>query len=387
MSLLGLMWANLFRKRTRTTLTLLSVVVAFLLFCLLQAIAVAFDGGVEVEGTNRLIVGAKYSQIENLPMNQKQPIMAVEGVEAITHTNWFGGNYQDPKNFFAKYPVDPLSFFDMYSELDLQPQDALQTFAQQRTSAVADITLMERFGWQVGDVIPIEGTIYAKENGDRLWEFELVGSFSEDGKGSDFPLFLFHNEYFNEAVAEFGKDQVGQWTVRISDPQQADEVAQRIDALFENSADPTRTATEDEANRQFARQLGDMGFITTIIMSAVFFTIILLTGNTMSQALRERIPELAVLKTLGFTDTTVLLLVLGEALLLCLLGGVLGAGAALLLGPGMSVALETVFGGFAVTPPIVLSAILLSIIVGLVIGLLPALSAQRLTIVDALRKL
>ncbi len=386
MTLFGLMWANLFRKRTRTTLTLLSVMVAFLLFCLLQAIATAFDGGVEVEGTDRLVVGAKYSQIDNLPSSQKQQILSVAGVNGITHTNWFGGNYQDPKNFFAKYPVDPLSFFDIYSELTLQPENALQRFARERTTAVADIALMERFGWQVGDVIPIEGTIYAKQNGDRLWEFELVGSFSKAGKPSDFPLFLFHNDYFNEAVQAFGKDQVGQWTVRISNPDRADEIAQQIDALFENSADPTRTTTEDEANRQFARQLGDMGFITTMIMSAVFFTILLLTGNTMSQALRERIPELAVLKTLGFTDTTVLVLVLGEALLLCLLGGLLGAGAAAVLGPGMSTALESVFGGFAVTPAIMGSAVGLSLLVGLLIGLLPALQAQRLTIVDALRR-
>ncbi len=385
MSLLGLVWANLFRKRTRTVLTLLSVMIAFLLFALLQAVSVAFDGGVEVDGTNRLVVGGKYSQIDQLPYSQKQQILSLDGVDKITHTSWFGGEYQDPKNFFAKFPVDPESYFEVYSELDLEPAGALERFARERTAAVVDISLAQEYGWEVGDVIPIQGTIYPKNDGTRLWEFELVGTFSENGEGSDFPLFLFHFEYFNEATL-FGADQVGNWTLTIDDVERADEIANQIDALFENSSDPTRTTTEDEANRQFARQLGDMGFITTMIMSAVFFTIILLTGNTMSQALRERIPELAVLKTLGFTDSTVLFLVLGEALILCVLGGALGAGLAMFMGPGMSAALEGVFGSFEVTPDIFVIALGLSAAVGLLIGLLPALTAQRLAIVDAFRR-
>ncbi|XOV83286.1 MAG: ABC transporter permease [bacterium] len=386
MSLLGLMWANLFRKRTRTTLTLLSVIIAFLLFVLLRAVSVAFDSGVQVAGADRLVVGAKYSQIDLLPFNQKQQILALDGVNAITHSNWFGGIYQDPKNFFAKFPVDPLSYFDMFPELELTPADALQQFSSRRTAAVADVGLAEQYGWQVGDVIPIMGDIYPKADGSRLWEFELVGTFTENGESSSFPVFLFQHEYFNESVPDFAKDQVGGWTVRLDDPDRADEISQQIDALFENSPDPTRTTTEDEANRQFARQLGDIGFITTMIMSAVFFTIILLTGNTMTQALRERIPELAVLKTLGFSDTTVSLLVLGEAILLCVLGGVIGTALAVLLGPGLSGAIEGFFGAFEITPGIIGLAIGLSAVIGLVIGLVPALAAKRLAIVDALRR-
>lgn len=386
MSLLGLMWANLFRKRTRTTLTLLSVMIAFLLFMLLRSVSVAFDSGVQVSGADRLVVGGKYSQIDLLPYNQKQQILALDGVEAITHSNWFGGIYQDPKNFFAKYPVEPLSYFDMFPELQLQPADALQRFSTQRTSAVVDVGLAEKYGWQIGDVIPIMGDIYTKANGERLWEFELVGTFTENGKSAGFPVFLFHFDFFNESVPEFGKDLVGTWTVRVSDPGRADAISQQIDALFDNSSDPTRTVSEDEANRQFARQLGDIGFITTMIMSAVFFTIILLTGNTMTQALRERIPELAVLKTLGFTDTTVSLLVLGEAVLLCLIGAGFGVGLAFLLGPGLAQAVEGLFGTFEVTVEIAAVALGLSVIIGLIIGLIPAISAKRLAIVDALRR-
>ena len=385
MNLLNLMWANLFRKPTRTCLTLASVMIAFLLFMLLRSISAAFDSGLDVSASERVVVTPKYSQVDSLPYAQRQQILAVEGVSAITHTSWFGGTYQDPKNFFAKYPVDPLSYFDIYSELDLEPADALERFSRERTAAVVDVGLMEKYGWQVGDVIPIRGTIYPKSDGSRLWEFQIVGQFSENGESSDFPLFLFHYELFKEAAA-FGGDQVDNWILRLDDPDRADEIAQQIDAMYENSADPTKTATEDEFNRQFARQLGDMGFITTMIMSAVFFTIVLLTGNTMTQALRERIPELAVLKTLGFGDSTVSMMVLGEAVLLCLVGGVLGVGFAFLLGPGMAIALEGIFGSFFVSPAFAIEALILSVVIGIVIGLIPALSAQRLAIVDALRR-
>ncbi len=386
MSLFSLMWANLFRKRTRTTLTLLSVMVAFLLFMLLQSIADAFAVGPQIAGNDRIVVGAKYSQIDNLPYSQKQQIMAVEGVEAITHTTWFGGMYQDGKSFFAQFPVMPLEYFEVYSELMLEPADALQRFARERGSAVIDIGLVDRFGWQVGDVVPLISQIYSKkEDGSRTFEFEIVGTYSDNGRSSSFPVMLFHYERFRESVA-FGGDSVSQWTVRVSEPDRADEIAQEIDALFENSSDPTRTTTEDESNREFARQLGDMGFITTMIMSAVFFTIVLLTGNTMTQALRERIPELAVLKTLGFTDMTVSLLVLGEAVLLCLVGGAIGVGMAFLLGPGLSVSLEEVLGSFEIAPQAALTGVGLSLVIGLVIGALPAITAKRLAIVDALRR-
>jgi putative ABC transport system permease protein len=247
------------------------------------------------------------------------------------------------------------------------------------------VGLADRFGWQVGDMVPVMADIYPKKDGTRLWEFQLVGTFSEAGEGQDFPLFLFHYEYFNEAAA-FGQDQVDNWILRLSQPGRAEEVAHEIDALFENSADPTKTATEDEFNRQFARQLGDMGFITTMIMGAVFFTIVLLTGNTTAQALRERIPELGVLKTLGFTDGAVSWLVLGEAILLCAVGGSLGIAGAFAMGPGLAAGLEGVFGSFEVVPATAVEALLLSVLIGVLIGSLPALNARRLSIVEALRK-
>ncbi|MGE0626035.1 MAG: ABC transporter permease [Pseudomonadales bacterium] len=382
MKLLGIVWSNLFRKKTRTVLTLLSVVVAFMLFLLLQAISDAFSSGVSLVGVDRLITSPKYSIVDSLPVSQKQQILALEGVDAVTQQQWFGGQYQDPQNFFPKYPVVPREYFDIYRELRIAPE-ALDAFAKTRTAAVAEAGLAERFGWQPGDIIPIQADIWPKDDGTRLWEFQLVGTFASDEGAA--PLMLFQYDYFTEAVADFGKDQVGWWTVRLSDPAQAESVAAAIDRLFENSLDPTRTATEDEFSRQFANQLGDIGFIATVIMSAVFFTILLLTANTMTQALRERVPELAVLKTLGFTDTTVSLLVLGESVLLCIVGGALGVALAMLTVAGIGPALEAVLGTFSVTPSAVVKALVLALVLGLVIGSVPALTARRLTIVDALR--
>lgn len=384
MSLVGLMWANLFRKRTRTVLTLLSVTVAFLLFMMLQAISAAFDsGGVNVVGVDRLIASPKYSIVDSLPMSQKQQILSVDGVAAVTQQQWFGGVYQDPKNFFPKYPVEPREFFEMYPEFQIAPEQ-LDAFERNRIGAVAEQNLAEQYGWKIGDVIPIQADIWPKENGERLWEFELEGTFVNAEQRS--PLLVFQYEYFTEAVESYGKDQVGWWTVRLTDADRAQEVSAAIDTLFENSQNPTRTATEDEFNRQFAKQLGDIGFIATIIIAAVFFTIVLLTGNTMSQALRERIPELAVLKTLGFSDATVSLLVLGEAMLLCLFGGLIGVALAFGVRAAIAPALEGFLGSFDFTAATVGLAVALALAIGLIIGLIPALTARRLTIVDALRE-
>jgi len=382
-SYLSLLWANLFRKKTRTVLTLLSVMIAFVLFVLLQAVGEAFTGGVTIVGVDRLIVTPKYSIVDELPLSQKRQVAAIAGVNLVTQQSWFGGVYQDPKNFFPKYPVEPLEYFDMYSEFIIDPAE-LEAFAGTRTGAVVKASLAEQYGWKLGDIIPIQADIWPKADGSRTWEFELVGTFEE--AESSRPLFLFQYQYFTESVELDRRDQVGWWTVRLSEPERAAEIAREIDSLFENSRDPTRTATEDEFSRQFASQLGDIGFITTIIMSAVFFTIVLLTGNTMAQALRERIPELAVLKTIGFTDTAVSALVLGEAIVLCVVGGLCGIAMAYLLLPGIAPVLESFAGSIDFSATTLATAIGLSVVIGIVIGIVPAMSARRLTIVDALRK-
>ena len=359
------------------------MLVAFLLFTLLRNIAGAFDLGVDLAGVDRLMVSPKYSIIDPLPIRHMDEIAAVAGVEAVTHADWFGGFYQEPSNFFPKFPVRPKMYFDLYPEYVIDPAQ-LEAFDRTRTGAVVPAAMAVKFGWKVGDRIPIEADIWPKKDGSRLWEFDLVGTYTGAVNEPQPSQFLFHYDYFDEA-RQFASGSVGWFIVRVQDPDDAPVVSSAIDALFENSMNPTRTATEAEFQRQFANQIGDIGLIVTGILGAVFFTILLLTANTMAQALRERIPELAVLKTFGFTDASVSLLVLGESVLLCLVGGVLGV----LLGAAVSYALkpsiEQILGLFEVSWSTALVAVGLAAVLGLVVGAVPAAAARRLAIVDALR--
>lgn len=384
----GLVWSNLRRRPTRTFLTVVSVLVAFLLFTMLRAVAVAFEGGGFGEaGASRLVVAPKFSIIDPLLLSQMREIEGVEGVDTVTHADWFGGIYQDRRNFFPKFPVRPRGYFALYPEFEIDAAQ-LEAFENTRTGAVAPAGMARRFGWQVGDKIPIEGDIYPLRDGSRLWEFDLVGTYTtgnarrdETGGG----VFLFNFDYFDEA-RQFGEGSVGWFIVRVANPDQAPEVASRIDALFENSLNPSRTSTEDEYNRQFAKQQGDIGLMTTGILGAVFFTILLLTGNTMAQALRERIPELAVLKTFGFTDGAVALLVLAEAVALCVLGGLVGVALGYAAMTALQPLLQDFFGLIEVTWPTLATAVGVAVALGLVVGAAPAWTARRLTIVDALRE-
>ena len=384
MNKLALMWSNLFRRKLRTTLTLFSVLVAFLLFTLLRTATEAFSGGgFSQPGIDRLVVAPKYSIIDPLPVAALQQIESVGGVDNAAHGDWFGGVYQDPRNFFPQYPVQPLDWFDLYREYSIDPQQ-LETFARTRTGAVAPAELAEKYGWEVGDRIPLQGQIYAKRDGTRLWEFDLVGTYRGPENEPQPSEFLFHYDFFSEAN-EFGEGNVGWFVARIDDTERAAEIASAIDALFENSLNPTRTSTEAEFNRQFFEQVGDIELMMTGILGAVFFTILLLTGNTMAQGLRERIPELAVLKTVGFTDAAVAWLMLGESVLLCVSGAVLGILAAVAVTLAVGPQLEELLGRFAVSWSIVAAALGIAVLVGLTVGAVPSIAARRLAIVDALR--
>ena len=385
MNKLGLLWANLFRRRMRTLLTLLSLLVAMLLFILLRTISLAFTdgGGFSQAGVDRLVVAAKYSIIDSLPLSALQQIQAVEGVDAVTHAEWFGGVYQDGADFFPKFPVDPEAYFDMHPECRIDPEH-LQAFINTRTGAVAPQAIAEKYSWRIGDKIPIQGDIWGKRDGSQNWEFDLVGLYTSAEDRAPGVLLL-HYDYFDEA-REYDRGSTGWFIVRLTDSGQAAEVASRIDQMFANSADPTRTSTEAEQQRQFMQQIGDIELMMNGILGAVFFTILLLTGNTMAQSLRERVPELAVLKTLGFSDAAVSALVLGEAVLLCLLGGVLGTALALLAAAVIGPGIEQAIGVFEVRAATVASALGLAAALGLVVGAFPAVRAKRLSIVAAMRQ-
>lgn len=385
MTLAGLVAAGLLRRRARTLLTLLSIIVAFLLFGLLQSIATAFTERIDIAGVDRLIVSPRYSIVDPLPIAHMNVIAGIEGVSAVTHADWFGGFYQDRRNFFPKYPVTPDAYFALYPEYRIDA-DALAAFTRLRTGAVAPATLAAEFGWRIGDRIPIEGDIWPKTDGDRRWEFELVGTYDAPGADSQPSAFLLNYAYFDEA-RQFGNGGVGWFIVRVADPAAAAEVARAIDSAFDSSPNATRTATEADFARQFANQIGDIGLLMSGILSAVFFTIVLLTGNTMMQTLRERIPELAVLKTLGFPDGTVAALVLAESLLLCVSGGVIGLTLAVLAEQGLAASLESVLPRFEIAPATLASGFGLAFAIGLLVGIFPAWQARRLAIVEALRAL
>jgi len=318
-----------------------------------------------------------------LPQSYESRIEQIEGVEDAVHQTWFGGIYQKPSNFFAQIPVEPEEYLEMFPEFILS-EDEKQAWLKTRTGAIAGRRLADRFGWKVGDRIPIEATIWRRKGGSMTWEFDLVGIYDGAEKATDTTQFLFRHDYFDEA-REFGEGQVGWFTVRISDPEHAAEVAAQVDAEFANSPYETKTEPEGAFVQGFANQIGDIGFIMMSIVAAVFFTILLVAGNTMAYAVRERTNELAVLKAIGFTDGAVLGLVLGESFLLTFLGGGIGLALAWLLVSMGDPTNGSIPAFFLPTKDLLLGLVLIGLM-ALVAGILPALQARRLQIADALRR-
>jgi putative ABC transport system permease protein len=382
MKYLHLIWAALFRSKTRTFLTLLSVVAAFLLFGMLDSVRVAFNSGGSVAGANRLVVASRLSITQMLPYSLGPQIQSTQGVKQSAYAAWFGGIYQDPKNFFANFSVGP-GYLDLYPEFEL-PAAQRKAWEANRTGAIVGESLAKRHGWKIGDTIPLQATIFPTQ-GSNNWTFKLDGIFrvNDPKQKAQENVLFFHWKYFDEAN-DYVKGRVGWYIVKVDDPGAADRVAKAIDALSANSDHETKSQTEEAFNQAFAKQFADIGLIVTAIMGAVFFTLLLLTGNTMAQAVRERIPELAVLKTIGFSDRSVLWLVLAESVLLVVLGGLIGLGLAAILMPGVSAA----SGGMIQLPTVLgqtwAMGIVLMLAIGMIVGLLPALRGLRLNIVDAL---
>ena len=383
MKYFSLVWSALFRSKTRTLLTLLSVTAAFLLFGLLDSVRVAFNSGGSVAGADRLVVASRLSITQMLPYSLQQQLESTPGVKQATYAAWFGGIYQDQRNFFPNFSVGP-GYFDMYPEYEM-PKEQMAAFEADRTGAVVGKALADRFGWKIGDTIPLQATIFPNRDGSNDWPLTLRGVFTlkdSKRKGEENQL-MFHWKYFDEAN-QYVNGQVGWYMVRLDNADHATRVARSIDALSENSDHETKTQTEQAFNQSFAKQFADIGLIVTAIMGAVFFTLLLLTGNTMAQAVRERIPELATLKTLGFTNGTVLVLVLVEAVLLIVLGGLLGMALAGAIVPIVSAASGGIINLPGIPGETWLVGLVLMVAIGLVIGTLPALRAMRLKIVDAL---
>ncbi len=381
MRFLRLVGSNLKRKKLRTALTGLSTFVAFAMFGLLCTIKEAFTAGVTMAGADRLIVRHKVSLIMNVPVTYGPKMERIPGVAATMQLTWFNGLYRDdPKNFFGTFPVDPEPFLAMYPEY-LVPEAQQQAWVNTRTGAVVGRTLAERFEWKVGDRVPLVSPIWPRE-GDEAWEFDIVGIYDGAKKGTDTSGFFFRYDYFDEGRA-YWKGMVGWYVVRVNDPERAEEVASAIDAEFANSPYETKTEPEGAFAQGFVQQMGNIGVMLIAILSAVFFTILLVAGNTMAQAVRERTGEFGVLKSLGFSNQLVLGLVLAESCLIAAAGGLPGLGAAWLVAAGGS-PVPAMFPVFYLPLRYVLTGAGLVLALGLVAGILPALQAMRLQIAAAL---
>lgn len=379
-----LVWCNLKRKKTRTVLTLLSIIVAFTLFGFLSAIKHALTGGVSIEGVSRLIVRHKVSIIQLLPQSYKARIERIPGVQTATHFTWFGGIYQDSKQFFPQMPVDLDSFLQIHTEFVL-PNDQKEAWLRTRTGAVVGSKIARRFGWKIGDKVPIRSTIWQKKDGNFVWDFDIVGIYEGKNANTDTTQLFFRYDYFDEARLA-GQGMVGWYTIRISDPARSAEIAQAVDREFENSSAESKTETEGAFTQAFVNQVGNIALITASIVGAVFFTILLVTGNTMSQAVRERTGELGVLKALGFTNVQVLILVLAESMLIALLGGGLG----LLLGWALTSGGDPTGGMLPLFAFPARDAILgagLALLLGMLTGIFPAVQAMRLQVANSLRRI
>jgi putative ABC transport system permease protein len=379
-----LIWATLWRKKTRTLFTLLSIIIAFLLFGVLETIDHAFSHPSNgITGADKLVTTNKYSITLSLPFADAQQIRSVPGVAEVTWISWFGAYYQENKNFVFALPVDTDSYFNLHKGEFVVADEQMQAYRNTRTGALVNEALMKKFGWKIGGKVPLHSTIWTrKDDGSLDWSFDIVGSFSVKDPtqaSAQSSTLLFHYELFDEGRA-FGKGQVGWFEARIDDPAQAAAISNRIDALFANSPNETKTQPANDFTMAFIKQLGDIGFVLRAILGAVFFTLLFLTGNTMMQSVRERIPELAVLKTLGFGDGQVLRLVLAESLLLCLIAAIIGLALSYAALPVIKIALQ----GVELAPTALIPGFGVAVLLALIVGTAPALRAMRLNIVDAL---
>jgi putative ABC transport system permease protein len=380
---LPLLGASLRRKRLRTFFTVASILVAFLLFGLAESMRYALASGVEVAGADRLLTMHKVSFTQLLPESYESRIRAVDGVVAVAPQTWFGAWFRDQRNQIPAFPTDPTTFLSIYSEFSL-PAAQAQDWEADRAGILIGRALADAFGWKVGDTVPLRSAIWRREDGSDTWDV-TVRAIYDLPKGGDTRQIFMHQDYFEEAKQQ-AKGLIGWYVVRIRDPQQGRTVSRQIDALFANSPAETKTSSERAMAQSFVNQVGNVGAILSAIVGAVFFTMLLVTANTMAQSVRERTNEIGVLKTLGFSSRGVLGLILSESVLITSLGGLLGMAAAWWLGVQFASVLSQYLPGFRVPPKAYVMASVYMVSFGLVAGAVPAVQAMRLSIVEALRR-
>ena len=377
-----LIFANLFRKKVRLLLTLGSFAVAMFLFAFLAVIKDAFGRGADVAGADRLVIINRVSIIQPLPLSYRDKIMRIPGVKAITHNNWFGGVYQDEKNFFPQYVIDVENQRKVVPEL-IVPDDQWANFLQDRQGAVVGASLAKRFGWKIGDHIPIKNALFG---GATTWDFNIDGIYHGKRPQDDESQFWFQWDYFEERMPQSYKGNAGWYVLKLDNPDDAPRVAKAIDDMFANSPYETKTETESAFAASWVKQFGNIELLILSIGFVVFFTLLLVTGNTMAISVRERTAELAVLKAIGFSDRSVLFFVLGEALLIALFGGLLGLALAIVAVPLLTTALNGLLPNLILSYTTLAWGLVFALLVGAASGLLPGIGAMRLRVVDALRR-
>ncbi|HET7083856.1 MAG TPA: FtsX-like permease family protein [Rhizomicrobium sp.] len=375
-----LIYAGLMRKKLRSLLTLLSIMVAFLLFGLLQGVNSAFSNSVQGAHLDRLVVQGKISLTEQLPFAYHNRIAGVPGVTGVTFATWFGGYYQDPKNNVFTYPVEVSTYFKVFPDIEL-PAEQLAALSRIRTGAIIGHALAEKYGWKVGDTVPIKSALWTKKDGTYDWRLSIVGIFRMPDDTAQEQRILLNNDYFDEGRA-FGKGTVGWYNVRIDSPTHATMIAQSIDRLFANSDHETKTVSEKEFMQSFLRQIADVNFIASAIIGAVFFTLLFLTGNTMMQSVRERIPEFATMKAIGYSGGAILFMVAAEGLILALIAAIFGLAISAAIFP----ALKSVLGVAKLPPSVIGLGLLYATLLAVITGFLPGLRVVRLSVVQGLAR-
>ncbi|HEV7607431.1 MAG TPA: FtsX-like permease family protein [Steroidobacteraceae bacterium] len=382
---LPLVWANLRRRKLRLVFTFISILLAFLMFGMLDALRTSLSQAINMAGADRLMLQSKVNITVSNPRSHYEKVKATPGVKAVAPFNWFGGVYKDGKQQIQVQITDPEEFMKVYPEVHLKPEE-LAAWKQDRQAIVIGQALADQYGWKVGQRIPLRSQIWRKANGSDTWEFNIVGIYTVEGTGWDKRSAMFQYDYFNESL-QFGKDLVGWMVIKVANPDDSEKIAGRIDAMFANSSNETKTATERVFVKQFLEQVGNIGLILVSVTTAVFFTMLLVTANTMAQSVRERTNEIGVLKTLGFSGESILGLVLLESLFLTFTGGLAGLGLAWFLAKGLGAAIKDYFPVFQIGAGTFLVGVSLMLVFGLVTGMWPALTAMRLKIVDALRRI
>ncbi len=382
-----LIFKNLLRHKLRTALTTGSLGIAIFLLCVLRALVVSLDAGVRNATSDRLIVQSAVSLFVNLPESYIGKLRAVEGVDQVARLQWFGGYYQDPSNFFAQFGIDPVEFMEVYPEFRVV-DGSMERFLTERTACIVGRKTADKFGFEVGDTVPIIGTIYQRLDG-RPWEFQVAGIYELESMVWDETTIFFPFKYLQESLeggSARGPGGSGVIYIHLEPGVNPVDIAAEVDGLFDNGPQRVQTTTESEFNAQFVSMIGNIPFFVTTIGGGVLAAILLAVINTMLMAGREQRHDVGVMKALGFSESAIFGVLLGQGVILCCVGGGLGICLAITASPGIAGFLGTMFPGFEMTQGILTSAAALSVGIGFLSGALPALASRKLMAVDAFRR-